>query len=735
MTRILLAALTLTLALCAQPARRQTRTEPYTVTGCEQLVKHGERAEAHACFEALTKSPDAYLRAEGFWGIQNFQEANNQFKAAVAEHPQNPQYRVRWGRLFLERFNNGEATNLFQEALEIQKDYAPAYLGLALVFSDGFSPKAVEFAQKAIEADPKLLEAQELLAYLALEDSDTDKAIKEADKAIAMSPEALDALSIRATMDFLNDKSSSEWMDRILKVNPTYGQAYATAGHFFVINRRYVEGIAEYRKAIDLDPQLWEAHAQLGVNLMRLGEEAEPRKELELCYTNHYTSLEVDNSLKLLDSYKNYETFRTPTTIIRLHKKEAALLYPYFQSELDRAIATYEKKYQLKLTVPVQLEVYPDHEDFAVRTTGVPGLGALGVTFGTVVAMDSPSGRKPGDFHWASTLWHEMSHVYVLTATKHRVPRWFTEGLAVYEETATSPDWGDRLDPEAIGAIQNNKLLPVAELDRGFVRPSYPMQVIVSYFQAGQICGYIAQKWGYSKLLEMVHSFGDLKTTPQVIQEDLKMSPEEFDKEFLAWLKENTKVQVEHLAEWKHSVKELGADLKAQRYDQVIENGTKIRDWYPDYVESGSVYQMLADAYQAKGDKKDAMLQLEKYSATGGRNSALVKRLASLEQEAGENQKAAATLERLNYIYPEDEDLHRRLGDLLLAQNKIPGAIREYQAVLAMKPLDQASAHYELAKALKVAQRPDDAREQVLEALEAAPGYKPAQQLLLELAK
>jgi tetratricopeptide (TPR) repeat protein len=381
------------------------------------------------------------------------------------------------------------------------------------------------------------------------------------------------------------------------------------------------------------------------------------------------------------------------------------------------------------------LEVYPDHEDFAVRTTGVPGLGALGVTFGTVVAMDSPSGRTPGEFHWASTLWHEMSHVYVLTATKHRVPRWFTEGLAVYEETATSPDWGDRLDPEAIGAIEKNKLLPVAELDRGFVRPSYPMQVIVSYFQAGQICGYIAQKWGYSKLLEMIHSFAELKTTPQVIQDDLKMSPEDFDKEFLAWLKANTKVQVEHLAEWKHAVKELSADLKAQRYDQVIENGTKIRDWYPDYVESGSVYQMLADAYQAKGDKKDAMVQLEKYSATGGRNSSLIKRLASLEQEAGENQKAAATLERLNYIYPEDEDLHRRLGDLLLAQNKIPGAIREYQAVLAMKPLDQASAHYELAKALKVAQRPDDAREQVLEALEAAPGYKPAQQLLLELAK
>ena len=93
----------------------------------------------------------------------------------------------------------------------------------------------------------------------------------------------------------------------------------------------------------------------------------------------------------------------------------------------------------MKLPGPVQVEVYPDHEDFAVRTLGMPGLGALGVTFGNVVAMDSPSGRKPGDFHWASTLRHEMSHVFILAATKHRVPRWFTEGLAVHEETQASP--------------------------------------------------------------------------------------------------------------------------------------------------------------------------------------------------------------------------------------------------------------------------------------------------------
>ena len=59
--------------------------------------------------------------------------------------------------------------------------------------------------------------------------------------------------------------------------------------------------------------------------------------------------MQVKNTLKLLDTYKNYETFKTPTTVLRLEKKEAPLLRPYFQSELDRAIATYEKKYKFKL--------------------------------------------------------------------------------------------------------------------------------------------------------------------------------------------------------------------------------------------------------------------------------------------------------------------------------------------------------------------------------------------------
>jgi tetratricopeptide (TPR) repeat protein len=711
-----------------------------TLDQCRSLKHHGRLQEAQSCFARLAAGSNAYARAEGLWALERYQEANEEFRALVKQEPKNALYRVRWGELFLERFNPNEAGNLFGEALEIDKDNARAYLGLARVSAETYGSKAVEYAEKAAKLDPKLSEAHELLAFLALEDNDEERAAKEADQALAISNEALDAMAIHATIDWLDDKADTPhlqnaWMDRALKINPAYGEGYATAGHFFVLNRRYDEGIKFYRRALDLNPRLWDARAQLGVNLMRLGQDGEAREQLEQCYNANYKSAETVNSLRLLDSYTNFNIYETNNTILRLNKKESDLLRPYFESEMKRAIATYDQKYQIKLNGPVQVEVYPDHEDFAVRTMGMPGLGALGVTFGSVVAMDSPSGRPPGSFHWASTMWHEMSHVYVLQATNHRVPRWFTEGMAVYEETAVSPDWGDRLDPEAINAIKHKLLLPVAQLDRGFVRPSYPSQVIVSYFQAGKICSYIAEKWSYSKLLDMMHAYAKLKTTPEIFQEVLGMSTEEFDKQFLAWLENQTKNPVEHFDEWRKQLKIMVDDLRAKKYDDVIREGATIEDYYPDYVEPGSVYELMADAYTAKGDKASSRKELEKYNQVGGRSSVLIKRLATLEEESGEPKKAAEALNRLNYIYPEDQELHKRLGDLWLAQNNLPGAIREYQAVLATKPLDQAEAHFELANALRKANRIDEAREQVLLSLEAAPGFKPAQKLLLEVAK
>ncbi|HVO97073.1 MAG TPA: tetratricopeptide repeat protein [Bryobacteraceae bacterium] len=705
---------------------------PAAVEPCAKMRLHGS-SQAAACYENLTRSSDRWVRAEGLWGVRNYIAANDLFRDLVKERDKDPALRVRWGYLYLDHWQEGEAGKLFQEALGIDEKYVPALIGLARVAADGYSVKAIEFAKRALELDPKAYEAQEVLARVALEDNNDAKAREEAQKAVNLSPEALEAMSILATIDWLNDEKDSPWLAKIQKVNPHYGDVYDTAGHYFVINRRYEEGIALYRKALELDPNLQKARAALGLNLMRLGREEEARTQLEASWNAGYQPTESKNTLMLMDKYKDYDTFRTPTTILRLGKKESALLRPYFQEQMDRAIATYEKKYKFKLPGPVQLEVYPNHPDFEVRTMGMPGLGALGVTFNMVVAMDSPNSRVPGQFHWASTMWHEFSHVYVLEMTRSRVPRWFTEGLAVYEETAASPDWGDRLQPEEIEAIRTKKLLPVSDIDRGFIHPSYPQQVVVSYFQAGKICNFIEQRWGADKLLAMIHDFGALKTTPETIELEFKMKPEEFDKQFLAWLDAQTKRTVDGFDEWKKTVRTIAAFAKDKKWDDVIREGVRVRDLYPEYVEAASVYEFLEDAYEAKGEKDQVIAELARYSHAGGRNPATLKHLAQLQAAAGQKAEAAATLERLNLIFPKDEELHKRLGGLYFDLNKAPLAVREYAAVVAMPAIDPAGAHYDLARALKLANRTEEAKEEVLSALEVAPNFKPAQKLLLEL--
>ncbi len=711
-------------------------TQAAVPTDCWNLQKHGHPVEAQTCFENLTRSGDAYFRAEGFWGLEAWEQANEQFRLATQAAGSKALYKVRWGMLLHERFNDSDAAGLFREALAKDPSNAGAYLGLAVVSADGFDGKAAEYLAKASELDPKLAAAHELSADFALASDDRDLAAAEADKAIALENDALDALAIHAAIELVADRTPDAWFARIRAINPGYGEAYARVARQLELHYRYEDAVTYYRKAIEADPRLWAAHSALGIDLMRLGKEHEPFKELELSYNNGYRDAATVNSLRLLDSYKNFDTVRDNATILKLGKTEAALLLPYMQAELHTILATYEKKYRMKLRGPVQVEVYPNHEDFAVRTMGMPGLGALGVTFGEVVAMDSPSARKPGDFNWGSTLWHEMSHVFILTATNHRVPRWFTEGLAVHEEGERSPEWKNRVTPEVLVAIRDKKLLPVATLDRGFVSPEYPSQVIVSYFQAGSICDFVKEKWGEGKLLDMAHSYAKLQTTPQVIRQDLGIAPDDFDKQYLAWIGKKYGTEAAHFDEWRQKLKTLFAAAQQKQYDVVAEQGPAILAMYPEYVDEANVYVLMADAEEAKGDARSEVAILTSYEHEGGQMPAVLKRLAALEEAAGKPAEAAATLERVNYIYPvKDEDLHRRLGDLLFAGKQYDGAIREYIARVASNPVDKAGAEFNLAQAYFAAGQKDKAQESVLAALETAPGYRPAQKLLLDLQR
>jgi tetratricopeptide (TPR) repeat protein len=87
------------------------------------------------------------------------------------------------------------------------------------------------------------------------------------------------------------------------------------------------------------------------------------------------------------------------------------------------------------------------------------------------------------------------------------------------------------------------------------------------------------------------------------------------------------------------------------------------------------------------------------------------------------------------YISPYDPAQHVRLASLYARTGNKRGAVRERQAVVALNPVDRAEALYQLALAYYEAGDGQSARREVLRALEDAPNFEKAQELLLRLQR
>jgi cellulose synthase operon protein C len=120
-----------------------------------------------------------------------------------------------------------------------------------------------------------------------------------------------------------------------------------------------------------------------------------------------------------------------------------------------------------------------------------------------------------------------------------------------------------------------------------------------------------------------------------VIQQDLGITAADFDKQFLAWLDADIGKTAANFDEWHKSLKDLAEAAKEQRNDDVIAQGRKTISLYQDYVYDANPYEFLAEAYEAKGNKKEAAAVLTDYEKRGGHDPDTLKELASLEQGLG----------------------------------------------------------------------------------------------------
>jgi tetratricopeptide (TPR) repeat protein len=735
-------------------------------------AERGEVRKAHAAFDGFI---DVYNRgtrlraadltavatAVRYLAVSNPQLAKDALRAydqAIAADTLDLEPRVRLGELFLERYNGTDARETFEGVLKVNPREPRALLGLARTRRFEGSAEAVVLASKALSVNPNLVPGHVFLAQLYLESEDYDAAKSEVDQALAVNPQALEALAALAAMHYLSGDTTAfdATVRRTLDLNPADADLFATLADVSARGRRYADAAKFARRGVALDSTSWRSWTLLGINQLRAGQVDSGRATLARAFRGDPFDVWTKNTLDLLDQLVRYDETRSPRFRVYVARKESAVLSLYMNDLLEEAYDSLSRRYGYRPAAPLRVEVFPNHADFSVRTVGLVGLGALGVSFGPVIVTDSPSARDEGEFSWAAVLWHELSHTFHLGMTDHRVPRWFTEGLADYEERRARPGWGDGVTPGFLAAFNQGRLHPVSDLNAGFSRPAYPEQLFYSYYQASQVCEMIEQELGPKALLDMLAGYKAGKSTADLVRQVLGSELPAFDRHFNDYMRTRYGAALAAIGKpdtnaSPHTREEITrrsanpADLTAQllmgkalldarQADSALPYLLRAKALFPEYGGADSPRWLLAQAYQMQHDTAKAIAELDTLTRKYSQLYPAYIQLADLLEARRDTTGAAEALNSSMYVWPLDLKTHRRLASLSERLHQWNRLVRERRAVVALEPVDHAEALYQLARAYLLQGDKRAARRTVLQALDLAPNFPAAQDLLVSLS-
>ena len=758
-------------AALAAPASADAPTGEAALEWGLILFQQGKKAEARRVLAPVAAGARSVTTADGLLRVARaaralgqVRTANALFRETVAAAAKDPALLAAsnsaWGELFLDTHDPANAVASFRAAIAADGEWAPAHAGLARALANENPPAAAAAAKRALEIDPGLTDAHLFLAREALDADKTAEALEHLQRALAANPNSTEAHALAAAIAHVDGRAADHdaAVAKALAVNPAYGDLYRIVASVAASHYLYDDAVAMARKGVALEPDNPRTQAALGLHLLRVGDERGARRALETAFRADAYDLVTYNLLQMLDSLDGFDAIDAGGAVVKLDPDEAPALRHYAVPLVTDAMAQMTKRYGFEPQGPILVEIFPKHDDFAVRTLGLPGLlGALGACFGRVVTLDSPRARPPGSFNWQATLWHEMAHVFTMQLSKYRVPRWLTEGVSVYEEGLRRPEWARDSELAFARAWADRKVLPLAELNSGFTRPD---TIELAYFQASLVVSLLVAEHGHGAINGMLRALGDGVDTEAALRKATGRGMADLQRAFDAMLEERyaavggalqapegldvprgadvaavKALAAKHAGSYPVQMAAGQAFAAAGAREEAMAAFGRAAALVPAAVGAFSPRAQIAAIAERAGDFPRALRELKSLVADDHANIDAARRLVPLARRLGDEAALALAYDRIVTLDPFDAAAHSAYGRLAWERRDLALAAREYRAAIDAGPVDPVPARCDLAEALLATGDRAGARRAILAALETAPTYERAQQLLLRIVE
>ncbi len=361
---------------------------------------------------------------------------------------------------------------------------------------------------------------------------------------------------------------------------------------------------------------------------------------------------------------------------------------------------------------------------------GLPFLGTVAASTGQIVAIVSPGETQVhGNFPWARTLKHEMTHVFNLQQTGYNIPHWFTEGLAVYNEKIPRPyRWVLLLRRRAAAGT----LMNLDNINAGFARAMGGDECNLAYCQSELYVEYMISLAGADVLKKTVAAYSETSSTTDVISRVFGRSKAAFERGYAAFLrKQIDAAPVLSEAEAGKLSREASARLKAEKYDEaaaLYAKGERLDPANPQWAAG------RAKVFFAAGRKRDLAQALTHFAELEPNDLPSREKLASLSLDLGDATAARRWATAALEINVERAAAHRLLAAAYVKLTELDRAIDEFTLAVEIDP-ENLAQRFDLADAQLQMHKPAEAKQVLHELLRRDPKYPNAAALLESLDK